>query len=201
VSALRVLIFIFVIGVFHWNKPSLVNGDSLHVLLAESHPALAQITVRKENGPHDVEMPRRSRLVVSKWVNAFYRTKAGFMPAHGVWKNERKEFFNVTWLEWWNHGQTAWAPKKAVLGPRQPLALRAVPITAGIIGDADLPARARGFRPPNDICATWTREGFQIHPEWRTDPKYRWVPHGNVLLKSLRQLQGELDETYAGRHS
>jgi hypothetical protein len=60
--------------------------------------------------------------------------------------------------------------------------------------------QARGFRPTSfDICATWTREGFAIHPEWKTDPRYRWSSHGNVLLKMLRILQNELDESYGGR--
>jgi hypothetical protein len=69
-------------------------------------------------------------------------------------------------------------------------------------GRLDVPGawpRARGFRPPSDICATWTREGFGLHPEWRNDARFKWINHGNVLLKSLRTLQGELDETYEGR--
>ncbi len=58
---------------------------------------------------------------------------------------------------------------------------------------------ARGFRPPNDICATWTLEGFEAHPDWRNDPRYRWRSDGNVLLKTLRTLQQELDESFQGR--
>jgi hypothetical protein len=59
---------------------------------------------------------------------------------------------------------------------------------------------ARGFRPTNfDICATWTREGFQIHPEWKNDRRYIWISHGNLVLKSLHRLQEELDDSYQGR--
>lgn len=59
--------------------------------------------------------------------------------------------------------------------------------------------QARGFRPASlDICATWTAEGFSIHPEWKNS-QYRWDNSGNLLLKSLRILQGELDDSYQGR--
>jgi len=58
----------------------------------------------------------------------------------------------------------------------------------------------RGFRPPNmDACVNWCEEGFNLHPEWRNDPRHRWDPRGNVLLKVLRILQGELDEHFQGR--
>lgn len=57
----------------------------------------------------------------------------------------------------------------------------------------------RGFRPPNDICATWTAEGHAIHPEWANDPRYKLVAHGNMILRSVRTLQGELDESFQGR--
>ncbi|MFC4456576.1 hypothetical protein [Deinococcus sonorensis] len=58
---------------------------------------------------------------------------------------------------------------------------------------------ARGVRAPLDICANYTAEGFALHQEWRTDPNFRWQPDGNVLLKVLRILQDELDQTYTGR--
>lgn len=70
-------------------------------------------------------------------------------------------------------------------------------------GQADDPKawpNAQGFRPANlDICANWTREGFNLHPEWRGDARFRWTTDGNVLLKSLRYLQHMLDTTYSGR--
>jgi len=58
--------------------------------------------------------------------------------------------------------------------------------------------RAR-VQAAHDICATWTLEGFEAHPDWRNDPRYRWRSDGNVLLKTLRTLQQELDESFQGR--
>ena len=58
----------------------------------------------------------------------------------------------------------------------------------------------RGFRPSSfDTCVNWSAEGFQLHPEWRNDPKLRWDPRGNVLLKILRILIDEFDNYYQGR--
>lgn len=57
-----------------------------------------------------------------------------------------------------------------------------------------------GFRPASrDACVSWCLEGFNLHPEWRNDPQYRWDPRGNVLLKVLRILQAQLDDHYQGR--
>lgn len=71
-------------------------------------------------------------------------------------------------------------------------------------GRLDLPSawpQVRGFRPTSlDACVNWCLEGFAVHPEWRTDPRFRWLTDGNVLLKVLRILQSELDETFGGRH-
>jgi hypothetical protein len=69
-------------------------------------------------------------------------------------------------------------------------------------GRLDVPKawpKANGFRPASlDICANWTAEGFNIHPEWaQTDA--RWVATGNVILRVLRILQSELDASFAGR--
>src|SRR5438128_2706345 len=54
----------------------------------------------------------------------------------------------------------------------------------------DLPGAwpvVRGFRPGTlDACVNWCAEGMALHPEWRTDPRYRWDNRGNVLLKVLR---------------
>jgi hypothetical protein len=67
----------------------------------------------------------------------------------------------------------------------------------------DLPTawpQVRGFRPASlDACVSWCAEGFNIHPEWRNDPKFRWDPRRNVLLKVLRTLQDELDNYFQGR--
>ncbi len=60
--------------------------------------------------------------------------------------------------------------------------------------------RVRGLRPTSlDACVNWCAEGFAVHPEWRNDPKLRWDPRGNVLLKVLRILQDELDNYFEGR--
>lgn len=59
-----------------------------------------------------------------------------------------------------------------------------------------------GTRPGNFVsCVNYCVEGFDLHPEWKTDPRYRWDSSGNVLLKVLRFLQEELDETYKERAS
>jgi len=61
--------------------------------------------------------------------------------------------------------------------------------------------KIRGFRPTSlDACVNYCSEGFGLHPEWRTDPRLRWSPQGNVLLKVLRILQDEFDNYYVGRH-
>src|SRR5262249_18145028 len=60
--------------------------------------------------------------------------------------------------------------------------------------------RVRGFRPSSlDACVSWCAEGFSLHPEWRNDPKYRWDPRRNVLLRVVRTLQNEMDNYYQGR--
>lgn len=72
-------------------------------------------------------------------------------------------------------------------------------------GRLDLPSawpRLPGFRPANlDACVSWCSEGFALHPEWQGDPRFRWEIRGNVLLKVLRTLQGQLDEAFQGRHA
>ncbi len=71
-------------------------------------------------------------------------------------------------------------------------------------GRLDLPTawpKVRGFRPSSlDACVSWCKEGLSLHPEWKTDPRFRWDPRGNVLLKVLRILQEELDRYFQGRH-
>ena len=56
-----------------------------------------------------------------------------------------------------------------------------------------------GVRPPNDICACWTAEGYVAHPEWLQDPDMAWDIGENALLTQLRFLQHEMDFTYQGR--
>ena len=59
---------------------------------------------------------------------------------------------------------------------------------------------AAGFRPPQDICATWTAEGFVAHPEWLGDVSKAWEGGENPILTQIRTLQHELDCSFQGRH-
>ncbi len=69
-------------------------------------------------------------------------------------------------------------------------------------GRLDLPQAwpiVRGFRPQSlDACVNWCLEGFNLHPQWQQDPRFRWDPSNNPLLRVLRTLQEELDEQYQG---
>jgi len=84
--------------------------------------------------------------------------------------------------------------------PQQPPSLRFRDPASGCL---DLPTawpQVRGFRPTSlDACVNWCLEGFGLHPEWNNDPRLRWDPRGNVLLRVLRTLQDELDNHFQGR--
>lgn len=62
--------------------------------------------------------------------------------------------------------------------------------------------RCEGFRPPNDLCMPLCAEGYALHPEWRTDPRWRWESKGNPLLRVAEELQARLDDPtkYQGRN-
>jgi hypothetical protein len=70
-------------------------------------------------------------------------------------------------------------------------------------GRLDLPQAwplVRGFRPQTlDACVNWCKEGFGLHPEWKTDPRYAWDKSHNPLLRVLRTLQDEFDNYCQGR--
>lgn len=70
-------------------------------------------------------------------------------------------------------------------------------------GRLDLPTAwpiIPGFRPANlDACVNWCAEGFIIHPEWKNDPNLKFIPSGNIILRTLRILQTEIDERFGGR--
>jgi hypothetical protein len=70
-------------------------------------------------------------------------------------------------------------------------------------GRLDLPQAwpiVRGFRPQSlDACVNYCAEGFALHPEWQQDPRFRWDPSNNPVLRVLRTVQEELDEDYQGR--
>jgi hypothetical protein len=73
--------------------------------------------------------------------------------------------------------------------------------STGMLGVPSAWPVAAGFRPPNDICATWTQEGYVAHPEWKQDRSKRLVIRGNALLLILRILTHELDCSFTKRHA
>lgn len=84
--------------------------------------------------------------------------------------------------------------------PDQPPSLKFRDPATGRLDQPTAWPQVRGFRPASlDACVNWCAEGFALHPEWRNDPKLRWDPRGNVLLKVLRILQDELDNYFQGR--
>ena len=84
--------------------------------------------------------------------------------------------------------------------PDEPPSLKFRDPATGSLNQPQAWPKVRGFRPQSlDACVNWTAEGLAIHPEWRTDARYRWDTRGNVLLKVLRILQSELDDHYTGR--
>jgi hypothetical protein len=84
--------------------------------------------------------------------------------------------------------------------PDEPPSLKFCDLATGRI---DIPQSwpiIRGFRPQSlDACVNWCLEGFALHPEWRTDPRFRWDSSHNPLLRVLRTLQDEFDDQYQGR--
>lgn len=54
------------------------------------------------------------------------------------------------------------------------------------------------YRPGNfDICAPFTKEGFESHPEWAA--QFPWPTTGNPFLWVVDIVQGHLDRSYQGR--
>lgn len=101
-------------------------------------------------------------------------------------KNSLNEFFVSRFL--WN------------VYPQEPPSLKFIDPQTGRLDLSSAWPMLPGFRPSNlDACVNWTLEGFTLHPEWKNDPRYRWDPRGNVLLKVLRYLQNELDLNFQGR--
>lgn len=85
--------------------------------------------------------------------------------------------------------------------PTEPPSLKFRDPATGALDRPQAWPKVRGFRPGSlDACVNYCAEGFALHPEWRTDPRYRWETRGNVLLKVLRTLQDELDHHFSGRH-
>jgi hypothetical protein len=56
-----------------------------------------------------------------------------------------------------------------------------------------------GYRPGSfDICQPFTKEAYEIHPEWKNGPE-RWRPTGNPFFWVAEILQRDLDTRYEGR--
>lgn len=80
-----------------------------------------------------------------------------------------------------------------------PPSVKFVAADSGRLDDPKAWPTANGFRPGSfDICANWTAEGFGLHPEW-AGTEHRWDGRGNIILKTTRTLQNELDTSYGGR--
>jgi hypothetical protein len=118
----------------------------------------------------------------------------------------RWELRREGWMEVW----ATLAPKAA---PEQKFFLRLLwqryPHDAPSIKFRDLEGRIDnprawpampGYRPTSlDACVNYSAEGFALHPEWKTDPRYKWDPRGNALLRVLTLVQTDFDLNYQGR--
>jgi len=84
--------------------------------------------------------------------------------------------------------------------PSQPPSLKFRDPSTGRLDLATSWPICRGFRPQSlDACVNWCAEGFVLHPEWRTDPKWQWDATGNPLFRTIQLLQFEMDEFFEGR--
>jgi hypothetical protein len=117
------------------------------------------------------------------------------------WKLERPD-----WLEVWAGMSPRSAPGEVfqvrLLWARYPAEAPSLKFrdSAGRLDNPRAWPVLPGFRPGSlDACVNYCAEGFGLHPEWRTDPRFRWDPRGNSLLRVLTLLQVELDEHYQGR--
>jgi len=56
-----------------------------------------------------------------------------------------------------------------------------------------------GYRASSfDICSPLSREGYELHPEWKEGPT-AWPTEGNPFLWVAETLQFHLDNEYQGR--
>jgi hypothetical protein len=57
-----------------------------------------------------------------------------------------------------------------------------------------------GYRPGSfDICQPFTKEAYEIHPEWRNGPESWPAEGGNPFLWVAQVLQNDFDTRYEGR--
>jgi len=80
--------------------------------------------------------------------------------------------------------------------PGAPPSVKFATTDRGSLSETSAWPNVGGYRPGNfDICAEWTSEGHQAHPEWAG----RWPTAGNPFLWVVQILQGDLDRRYGGR--
>ncbi len=86
--------------------------------------------------------------------------------------------------------------------PDEPFSVKPVDPESKDPGVAGAWPSCEGFRPTGDLCMPLCAEGYALHPEWRTDPRWRWEHKGNPLLRVAEELQARLDEPtkYHGRN-
>ncbi len=82
--------------------------------------------------------------------------------------------------------------------PSAPPSVKFARAVRGSLTDIHAWPNVPGYRPGNfDICAEWTKEGHEAHPEWAAQG--RWPTAGNPFLWVAHILQGDLDRRYGGR--
>lgn len=131
-----------------------------------------------------------------------------FEKALGVTDADRWQLLKAGPLEVWATMSPQRAPEESFQArllwgsyPAEPPSLKFRDPASGRLDMPTAWPKVRGFRPQSlDACVSWCQEGFQLHPEWRGDARFRWESHGNVLLKVLRILQEELDSFFEGRY-
>jgi hypothetical protein len=94
--------------------------------------------------------------------------------------------------------ETYWVRLQWTRYPYDPPSLTFLDGADGVPGRVSAWPVIAGYRAPNDICMPFCAEGFVTHPEWRTGP-HAWVADGNPYLRTVMQLQDDLDYRYQGR--
>lgn len=84
--------------------------------------------------------------------------------------------------------------------PQAPPSVKFARWIGGGLTDSSAWPLITGYRPGSfDICKPFTKEAYEIHPEWRSGPE-RWPAEGeNVFLWVALILQSDLDTAFEGR--
>jgi hypothetical protein len=85
--------------------------------------------------------------------------------------------------------------------PEQPFSIKPIDHDTKRSDDVSAWPQCEGFRPTSDLCMPLCAEGYALHPVWQKDPRLRWQPEGNALLRVLEELQLRLSDQskYRGR--